>query len=139
MSVLKDEWAVGRYGEAAADGPELTLQAHLDRAAERALRGVRKAQIKLAAYYLFHADVAAAREIYRDMAEEQAARLISIREELLAVESPYFWEITDRGTNFDWMPPECRSRVLEFFSWFGEMLPPHVTTPPSGAPTFRRD
>ncbi len=106
---------------------------------ESALRGVRKAQIKLAAYYLFHADVAAAREIYRDMAEEQAARLISIREELLAVESPYFWEITDRGTNFDWMPPECRSRVLEFFSWFGEMLPPHVDTPPSGAPTFRRD
>ena len=106
---------------------------------EASLRGVRKAQVKLAAYYLVHGDESAAREIYRDMANEQAARLTSIRDELMAVDSPHFWEITDRGTNFDWMPPECRSRVLEFFSWFGEMLPPHVDTPPSGAPTFRRD
>lgn len=106
---------------------------------EAALRGVRKAQVKLAAYYLFHGDESAAREIYRDMANEQAARLTSIREELMAVDSPHFWEITDRGTNFDWMPPECRSRVLEFFSWFGEKLPPHVDAPPVVAPTFRKD
>lgn len=92
---------------------------------DAALRGVRKAQIKLAAYYLFYGDIDAAREIYRDMADENAARLISIREELLAVESPYFWEITDRGTNFDWMPPEHRRRVLEFFTWFGDKLPAH--------------
>lgn len=90
---------------------------------EAALRGVRKAQIKLAAYYLSHGDVAAAREIHHDMAEEQPARLTSIREELMAVESPYFWEITDRGTNFDWMPPERKRRVLEFFAWFGDKLP----------------
>jgi hypothetical protein len=90
---------------------------------ETALRGVRKAQIKLAAYYLSHGDQQAARTVYRDMANENAQRLASIRDELLAVESPHYWEVTDRGTNFDYMPPERRGRVLEFFEWFGDALP----------------
>lgn len=90
---------------------------------EAALRGVRKAQVKLACYYLLRGDASAAREVYRDMANEQPSRLASIRDELLAVESPYFWEVTDRGTNFDWMPPERRARVMEFFEWFGDQLP----------------
>lgn len=90
---------------------------------ETALRGVRKAQIKLAAYYLSKGDEQAARTVYRDMANENVQRLASIRDELLAVESPHYWEVTDRGTNFDYMPPERRGRVLEFFEWFGDALP----------------
>lgn len=90
---------------------------------EAALRGVRKAQVKLATYYLLRGDTEAAREVYRDMANEQPLRLASIRDELLAVESPYFWEVTDRGTNFDWMPPERKNKLLEFFDWFGDQLP----------------
>jgi hypothetical protein len=90
---------------------------------EAALRGVRKAQVKLATYYLLRGDGNAAREVYRDMANEQPARLASIRDELLAVESPYFWEVTDRGTNFDWLSAERKGRLMEFFEWFGEQLP----------------
>lgn len=90
---------------------------------ETALRGVRKAQIKLATYYLFRKDEGAARQVYRDMANENVQRLASIRDELLAVDSPHYWEVTDRGMNFDWLPDERRGRLFEFFEWFGDALP----------------
>lgn len=104
---------------------------------EEALRGVRKAQVKLATYYLLRGDRPSAREVYRDMAEEQAVRMASIRDELLAVESPYFWEVTDRGANFDWMPTERKRHLLEFFEWFGDALPApraSVLPPPMDVP-----
>jgi hypothetical protein len=90
---------------------------------EIALRGVRKAQIKLATYYLHRGDEPAARQVFRDMANENVQRLASIRDELLAVDSPHYWEVTDRGMNFDWLPQERRGRLFEFFEWFGDALP----------------
>ena len=51
----------------------------------------------------------------------QANRL-SIREELLAEVEPLYWELTDRGVNFAYLPPERRARVAEFFEWFGNRL-----------------
>jgi hypothetical protein len=104
---------------------------------EAALRGVRKAQVKLATYYLQRGDDQSAREVYRDMQNEQPARLASIRDELLGVDSPYFWEVTDRGTNFDWLSPERKARLMEFFEWFGDQLPAprsSVVPPPPSAP-----
>jgi hypothetical protein len=90
---------------------------------EIALRGVRKAQVKLATYYLLNEDEAAARQVHRDMANENVLRLASIRDELLSVDSPHYWEVTDRGMNFDWLPPERRRQLFEFFDWFGDALP----------------
>lgn len=105
---------------------------------EAALRGVRKAQVKLATYYLVQRDYTAAREVYRDMANEQPLRMASIRDELLAVDSPYFWEVTDRGTNFDWIGADRKARLMEFFEWFGDQLPPPrasvLPPPPAAAP-----
>jgi len=79
------------------------------------LLGVRKAQVKLAAYYLLHGAVEPARSIARDMQHEPASRLVAIREVLEGVDSKDFWEITDRGRNFDYMPAEQRVRIGEFF------------------------
>lgn len=90
---------------------------------EASLKGVRKAQVKLATYYLLRGDAASAREVFRDMRHEQPARLAAIRDEMLSIGSPYFWEITDRGTNFDYIPPDRKQRLLEFFSWFGDSIP----------------
>ncbi len=90
---------------------------------EIALRGVRKAQVKLATYYLLHGDESAARLVHKDMANENALRLASIRDELLSVDSPHYWEVTDRGMNFDWLPPERRRQLFEFFDWFGDAIP----------------
>lgn len=85
---------------------------------ETGLRGVRKAQVKLATYYLASGAEALARVIYEDMKHERPERLTSIREELEQVESKDFWEIIDRGTNFDYLPPERKAQLEVFFSWF---------------------
>ncbi len=91
---------------------------------ELSLRGVRKAQVKLATFYLLKREEPLAREVFDDMAAERPERLASIRNELLAIDSSEFWEISDRGVNFDYLPPKRKRRMLEFFGWFGDRLPP---------------
>jgi len=91
------------------------------RAQERALRGVRKAQAKLATYYLVHGMSARARAIYEDMAHESPERLRSIRDEMLAVTSKQFWEVVDRGTNFDYLDEPRREKLREFFAGFPQL------------------
>jgi hypothetical protein len=85
---------------------------------EAGLRGVRKAQVKLATYYLARGAPELARRIHDDLRGERAERLRSIRDELRAVEAKDFWEVSDRGTNFDYLPPERKVALGEFFSWF---------------------
>jgi hypothetical protein len=84
---------------------------------ERALLGVRKAQVKLAAYYVATGQEDRARAIARDMRDEPRERLLTIRHQLGAVESKEFWEIIDRGRNFEYMPPQHREALPVFFSW----------------------
>ena len=83
---------------------------------EASLRGVRKAQIKLATYYLAESEKENAREIWEDMKEEPATRLSSIRQELQSVESREFWEISDRGGNFDFLDAGRKEQLDAFFS-----------------------
>ena len=85
---------------------------------EASLRGVRKAQIKLATYFLLQGDEPRARRIQLDMANEDRGRLSSIHDELLRVETADYWEITDRGVNFDYLAPERKQKLAEFFGWF---------------------
>ena len=86
-------------------------------AQESALLGVRKAQVKLAAYYLVKGHEAKAKLISRDMEHEPPARLLSIRQALESVTSKDFWEIIDRGRNFEYMPPGQRASLATFFGW----------------------
>jgi hypothetical protein len=100
---------------------------HIDQAAETEaqeviLRGVRKAQIKLAAGYLQRGFEEGARQIFLDMKDERPERLRSIRDELLRVESEDFWEIIDRGTNFDYLDEGRKKQLRTFFSWFPSPL-----------------
>lgn len=99
-------------------------------AQEVSLRGVRKAQVKLATYYLLHGDEELARQVYRDMETERRERLASIRDELLGVTSSEFWEISDRGQNFDYLSPERKQKMLFFFSWFADLVSPTVSRMP---------
>lgn len=85
---------------------------------ETSLRGVRKAQIKLATYFLLKEEEGLARQIFEDMRDERPDRLKSIRVELLAIDSKDFWEIIDRGENFDYLVPERKEKLHVFFSWF---------------------
>ena len=87
-----------------------------ERGQEVGLKGVRKAQVKLAAYYLGAGERAKADQIRDDMAGEPKDRLRAIRDELDRVASKDFWEIIDRGRNFEYMPPEQKAFMHEFFA-----------------------
>ncbi len=107
-----------------AEGQDKILRLFLDldrpaeeRGQEQGLKGVRKAQVKLAAYYLAAGDELRARRICDDMAHEPPERLKAIRHELERVETKDFWEIIDRGRNFEFMPPEQKAAMERFFTW----------------------
>jgi hypothetical protein len=85
---------------------------------ENTLRGVRRAQVKLATSYLLYADHKFADKIRYDMIEEPRRRLQSIWQELLALDNREFWEVNDRGSNFDYLSPRQKSKLPEFFAGF---------------------
>lgn len=94
----------------------LTLDQPSERKSEEvALIGVRKAQSILGAFFLSQGNQKYADLIRRDMRHENSARLTAIRDEILAVKERKFWEITDRGHNFDYVSGQLRPRVEEFF------------------------
>lgn len=84
---------------------------------ETALLGVRKAQAKLAAFYISQGMEEKARLIAKDMESEPVERLLAIRRALESVTSKDFWEIIDRGGTFEFMPEKQRAKLAEFFSW----------------------
>lgn len=89
------------------------------RGQEASLRGVRKAQIRLATWYLLSGDAARADRIAKDMAGEPKDRLRSIRGELERVTDQEYWEVSDRGVNFEWLPPDRRALLPAYFGKLG--------------------
>lgn len=85
---------------------------------EKTLRGVRRAQIKLAAHYLVYGAVALAKRIADDMKNEDRKRLRSMWAELGELDTREFWEVNDRGSNFDYLTPEQKAKLPKFFAWF---------------------
>lgn len=100
---------------------ELDREPEGDESQEASLRGVRKAQTKLAAFYLDRDNEGLARRIFEDMRHEKPERLTSIRAELEAITEPEFWEVSDRGVDFDWLPEAQRAQLAVFFGWFGQL------------------
>ena len=85
---------------------------------EKTLRGVRRAQVKLATTYLVEGEDALARRIAKDMQSEPPERLASIWNELRTLDTREFWEVNDRGSNFDYLTPEQKLELTAFFGWF---------------------
>ncbi|HTJ85548.1 MAG TPA: DUF2254 domain-containing protein, partial [Polyangiaceae bacterium] len=128
-------WDVGALCQLAheldspAESEVLSLFLEIDRpglehAHELALKGVRKAQAKLAAYYLLVEADDKVDLIWKDMESESKDRLKAIRDELLRVESKDFWEIIDRGRNFEFMPKAQRAAMIAFFERFEGLSDP---------------
>lgn len=84
---------------------------------EKALMGVRKAQVKLAAYYIANGEEGRARTIAADMRDEPRDRLAHIKRQLQSTDTKDFWEIIDRGSNLEYMAPEHRACLDTFFAW----------------------
>ena len=74
--------------------------------------------LEFATYFLQEGEEKLARQIFDDMRDERPDRLRSIRAELLAIDSKDFWEIVDRGENFDYLVPERKDKLHVFFGWF---------------------
>lgn len=87
---------------------------------EMSLIGVRIAQAKLAGFYLLKGDIELARIIYEDMKIEPYSRICKIQDMIFNTKDEEFWEITPRGINFNYVSPERREALLEFFSWFSK-------------------
>lgn len=85
---------------------------------EQSLRGVRKAQVKLATYYLYKGETELAQLIHRDMRDERRDRLRSIKQEMLGIVSNEFWEVNERGVVFEYIEPDRRACLHQFFDWF---------------------
>lgn len=86
------------------------------KAHEVALMGVRKAQSILGAYLMQQGLDDLAATIREDMTSDDVARLQSVRDEILNVKDRKFWEITDRGLNFDYVDDELRPWIDTFFA-----------------------
>lgn len=105
----------------------LTVDEPLEEAAEEqqsvkemSLIGVRIAQAKLAGFYLLKGDIELARIIYDDMKIEPYSRISKIQDMIFNTKDEEFWEITPRGINFNYVAPERREALQEFFSWFSK-------------------
>lgn len=89
-----------------------------DTTSDTTLDGVRRAQIKLATMYMIEGAESFSRTIQADMRHETPERMRGIWHSLAAHVDPEFWEVNDRGTNFDYLPDEQKRQLPLFFSWF---------------------
>lgn len=83
--------------------------------AAQALVGVRKAQVILAVELMLRGCYETVETIAADMRDEPRERLEAVARSLRAASNPRFWEMTDRGENFDYIEPENRPLLDEFF------------------------
>jgi len=82
---------------------------------EFALRGVRKAQIRLAAHLLEAGDETLLEIILQDLSQEQRERVASIQEEMLSYKEKNFWEISERRASFDFISDRQKEFVAKIF------------------------
>ena len=62
-----------------------------------------------------HGAAGYAQRISDDMRSESPERLSSIRAEMLRIHAKDFWEVTDRGVNFDYLDDSRREKLDLFF------------------------
>ena len=79
------------------------------------LLGVRRAQIQLATGFLLRGWQARADRVVADLATERPERLERLRLGLETDDRQQYWELTDRGTNFAWLPPSRRPYLKTLF------------------------
>ncbi len=79
--------------------------------------GVRKAQLILAAYLFSHkADTNLIQKIVQVFEEQETYHSITgLKNQLLGVKNKKFWEVTDRGINFEYMNEEQKKALQKFF------------------------
>ena len=82
------------------------------------LHGVRRAQVKLATNYLVDGEEEFAKRIRDDMDVEDSSTLQGLWEEIVSLNRRDFWEITDRGSNVNYLSTLQMNYLKQFFSMF---------------------
>lgn len=77
--------------------------------------GVYRALAILGSYYLWRKEEGLADRILEVFARLEPEEIASLRDHLLAVSSPAFWEMTDRGMNWDYVGGDQRAHLVDFF------------------------
>ncbi|MDX1571130.1 MAG: DUF2254 family protein [Xanthomonadales bacterium] len=84
---------------------------------ENRLRGIRKSQAILGAFFIRRGREDLARRIASDIEDENPGFLRTVREELFTRTFQEFWEIEDRGVTFYHVGDGDRASMEVFFSW----------------------
>lgn len=95
---------------------DMILSVGIDEASGDTLIDVRNAQAMLGAFLVEQGAQALASKVREHMQQETPERLLAIRDGLLAIKESKFWEITDRGINFNFVPMERRQHLEPFFA-----------------------
>ena len=82
---------------------------------EDSLLGVRRSQIHLATLLLERGDHARVTRIVEDLKGERSSRLQRLRQQIESEDRPQYWELTDRGSNFSYLPPERRQYLAPLY------------------------
>jgi hypothetical protein len=82
---------------------------------EESLLGVRRTQIQLATLFLMRGQRQRADRIIEDLRGERLDRLERLRANLLHEDREQYWELTDRGLNFNYLAPERRRYLADIF------------------------
>ena len=86
---------------------------------EESLLGVRRAQLQLATLFAERGDERRVQVIADDLKTEQPRRLRHLHRLLIEEERPQYWEFTDRGVNFAYLPPERRGYLAAIYERIG--------------------
>jgi hypothetical protein len=81
-----------------------------------ALTQLYKMAAALGAYFLEHGELAHVRMVCELLAGVPPETLERVAAELMAVDDPVFWELTDRVVNFDYVEPDVRARLPEILA-----------------------
>eukprot|EP01105_Mastigella_eilhardi_P019355 TRINITY_DN4546_c0_g1_i2.p1 TRINITY_DN4546_c0_g1~~TRINITY_DN4546_c0_g1_i2.p1 ORF type:complete len:784 (-),score=228.62 TRINITY_DN4546_c0_g1_i2:377-2449(-) len=82
-------------------------------------RGVMSANVNLAAFYLGLNYVMYARKIFFRLKKEPSKELlVSLKSELESASTKEFWEVSERGTNFNYLEPNLRENLNTLYGWF---------------------
>jgi hypothetical protein len=78
------------------------------------LAGVKKAQALLASYFLMHGEEEPAAGIRATFKGLPTGFIATLTDDLLHVTQERYWEVNERGTNMDYVPPERRKQLRQF-------------------------
>ena len=87
---------------------------------ELALRALLKSQAILASYYISVGEETLTNTIFASMASLPKERIKSLKDEILSADKEYYWEVTDRWENFDYVLPARREKIMQFFKMLEE-------------------